>query len=342
MRILTYTEALREALVEEMSADKKVFLMGEDIGVYGGAFGITRGLLERFGCERVIETPISENSFVGMAIGTALTGLRPVVEIMFMDFIALAMDQIVNQSAKLRYVLGKQAKCPIVIRTPAGGGRCYGPTHSQTLTAWFVHTPGLKVVAPATPADAKMLLKASIRDDNPVVFVEHKLLYSIKEHVPAKVRIVEPLGYAKRIRKGTDITIISWSWQTQEAMHAVDELASYGVNAELIDLRSLKPIDIETIVESIKKTHRVLITAEEAPMAGVSSEISYQIFEHVFDYLDAPIKRLTCPDIPMPASPVLEKSAIPDREKIVHAVLEMIGFSSSDILRNKTGKTKKQ
>ena len=342
MRLLTYTEALREALAEEMSLDRRVILIGEDIGVYGGAFGVTRGLLEKFGHERIIETPISENSFVGMAIGAALTGLRPVVEIMFMDFITLAMDQIVNQSAKLRYVLGKQAKCPIVIRTPAGGGRCYGPTHSQTLTAWFVHTPGLKVVAPATPADAKILLKSSIRDDNPVVFVEHKLLYPIKGHVPAKIRTVEPLGHAKCLRKGTDITIIAWSWQTQEALQAVDELALHGINAELIDLRSLKPIDIETVVESVKRTHRVLITGEEPPMAGVASEIAAQIFEHVFDYLDASIRRLCCPDTPMPASPFLEKIAIPDRQKIVHAVLEMMGVSSDGTSERKKGKRKQR
>lgn len=324
MRTITYTEALREALNEEMKRDADVFLMGEDIGVYGGAFGVTRGLLERFGPERVRDTPISEQGFVGAAVGAALTGSRPVVEIMFMDFITLAVDQLVNQAAKLHYVFGDQARCPLVLRTVGGGGRCYGPTHSQSLEAWFTHTPGLKVVAPTTPADAKALLKAAIRDDNPVVFMEHKLLYGCRGEVPGGSNLTAPLGKARLARTGSDITMVAWSWMAQEAERAADDLQAQGVSAEVVDLRSLVPLDIESVTASVRKTHRVLIVQEAARTGGFGAEIGCRIFESVYDYLDAPLRRLTTPDVPLSASPVLERAAIPDRWRIAQAALELV------------------
>lgn len=324
MRTISYTEALREALQEEMTINPDVFLMGEDIGLYGGAFGVTRGLLGKFGAERVRDTPISEQGFVGASIGAALAGSRPVVEIMFMDFITLAVDQMVNQAAKLRYVLGKQARCPMVLRTVGGGGRCYGPTHSQSLEAWFTHVPGLKVVAPSTPADAKGLLKAAIRDDNPVVFMEHKLLYGCRGEVSGDPDTVIPLGKARMARTGTDLTIIAWSWMSAEAGRAAEDLDSKGISAEVIDLRSLIPLDMDTIIASVKKTHRVLIVQESCRTGGFGAEISARISETVYDYLDAPLLRLATPDIPLSASPSLERAAMPDRSRIFEAARKLV------------------
>jgi pyruvate/2-oxoglutarate/acetoin dehydrogenase E1 component len=324
VRTITYAEALREALAEELRRDKEVFLMGEDIGVYGGAFGITRGLLEQFGPDRVLDTPISEQGFVGAAVGAALAGSRPVVEIMFMDFITLAVDQLVNQAAKLHYVFGDQARCPLVVRTVGGGGRCYGPTHSQSLEAWFTHAPGLKVVAPSTPTDAKALLKAAIRDDNPVVFMEHKLLYGCKGDVPRDEGPVAPLGAARVSRTGSDITLVAWSWMAREAEAAAEELQARGVKAEVVDLRTLIPLDIQTVAESVRKTHRVLIVQEACRTGGFGAEIGCRLFESVYDYLDAPLRRLATADVPLSASPVLERAAIPDRNRIVEAALELV------------------
>jgi pyruvate/2-oxoglutarate/acetoin dehydrogenase E1 component len=324
LRTISYTEALREALQEEMTINPDVFLMGEDIGLYGGAFGVTRGLLGKFGAERVRDTPISEQGFVGAAIGAALAGSRPVVEIMFMDFITLAVDQMVNQAAKLRYVLGKQARCPMVLRTVGGGGRCYGPTHSQSLEAWFTHVPGLKVAAPSTPADAKGLLKAAIRDDNPVVFMEHKLLYGCRGEVSGDPDTVIPLGKVRMARTGTDLTIIAWSWMSAEAGRAAEDLDSQGISAEVIDLRSLIPLDMDTIIASVKKTHRVLIIQESCRTGGFGAEISARISETVYDYLDAPLIRLATPDIPLSASPSLERAAMPDRSRIFEAARKLV------------------
>jgi pyruvate dehydrogenase E1 component beta subunit len=324
MKTLTYTEALREALTEEMTRDPDVFLMGEDIGVYGGAFGITRGLLEQFGPERVRDTPISEPGFVGAAIGAAVVGSRPVVEIMFMDFITLAVDQMVNQAAKLHYVLGRQARCPLVLRAVGGGGRCYGPTHSQSLEAWFTHVPGLKVVAPATPADAKGLLMASIRDDNPVVFMEHKLLYGSRGEVPEGADALVPLGRARVARAGSDITIVAWSWMAAEAERAAADLHGEGISAEVVDLRTLIPLDVETLIESVKKTHRVLVVHEACQTGGFGAEVACRIFERLYDYLDAPIRRLAVSDVPLSASPGLEKAAIPDRVAIAGAARALV------------------
>jgi pyruvate/2-oxoglutarate/acetoin dehydrogenase E1 component len=365
VRTLSYADALREALREELTRDPAVFLMGEDIGIYGGAFGITRGLIDQFGPQRILDTPISEGSFVGAAIGAAIAGSRPVVEIMFMDFVTLAVDQMVNQAAKLRYVLGPQARCPLVLRAVGGAGRCYGPTHSQSFEAWFTHVPGLKVVAPATPADAKGLLKASIRDDNPVVFMEHKLLYGVQGTVPdasppmvrtvppdgssgagvpsprsairaarlsAKVSIrsganegLIPLGKARLAREGTDITLVAWSWMAAEAERAAQDLSAQGISAEVVDLRTLAPLDIETITASVKKTHRVLIVQEAPRTGGFGAEIGCRIFESVYDYLDAPLRRLTTPDVPFAASPALERTAMPDRHGITEVARKLVG-----------------
>ena len=324
MKTLTYTEALREALAEELTRDPNVFLMGEDIGLYGGAFGVTRGLMHQFGAERVRDTPISEQGFVGAAIGAALAGSRPVIEIMFMDFITLAVDQMVNQAAKLRYVFGPQASCPLVLRAAGGGGRCYGPTHSQSLEAWFTHVPGLKVVAPATPADAKGLLKSAIRDDNPVVFMEHKLLYGGRGDVPEGDDALIPLGQARLARPGTDLTIIAWSWMAAEAERAAVALDAQGVSAEVVDLRTLVPLDIETVLASVRKTHRVLIVQEASKTGGFGAEVGCRIFESAYDYLDAPLRRLAVPDVPLSASPVLEQAAMPDRHRIAQAALELV------------------
>ncbi len=325
MRTLTGCEALREALREEMRRDKTVFCLGEDIGVYGGAFGVTRGLLDAFGPERVLDTPISEAGFTGVAIGAALAGSRPVVEIMFMDFILLAFDQLANMAAKSRYVFGPHAACPLVIRTPGGGGRGYGPTHSQSLEALFAHIPGLKIVAPSTPADAKTLLKAAIRDDNPVLFVEHKLLYSLRGEVPARASSrVERLGKARVVRKGRDVTIVAWSWMTELARRAARDLAEAGVDAEVVDLRTLSPLDSETVMTSVARTGRLLIVEEGCRTGGFAAEIGFQAFESVFDRLDAPIRRVTCPDVPISASPVLEQAALPSQTAIAAAAAALM------------------
>ena len=331
---MTYVAALREALSEELARDDAVFLMGEDIGVYGGAFGVTRGLLDRFGPTRVLDTPVSEQGIVGAAIGAALVGSRPVVEIMFMDFMTLAMDQLVNQAAKLRYVFGRQARCPMVVRTVAGGGRNYGPTHSQSLEAWLVHTPGLKVAVPSTPSDAKALLKAAIRDPNPVVFIEHKRLYACKGPVPGKGRTTSgarsgrdgalPFGRARVAREGTDLTIVAWSWMAVEAERAAVELSDRGVSAELIDLRTLSPMDVAGVCRSVKKTGRLLVVEEACGTGGVSGEIAFRVFEEAHDYLDAPIRRVTAPDVPVPASPALECAVLPDSDRIVEAALALV------------------
>lgn len=325
MRTISYSDALREALTEELRRDRHVFVIGEDIGPYGGAFGVTRGMLDAFGPDRVIDTPISEEGFVGIAVGASLMGSRPVVEIMFMDFIPLAMDPIVNQAAKLRYVYGPQATCPVVIRAAAGGGRRYGPTHSQTFESWFMHTPGLRVVAPATPADAKGLLKSAIRDDNPVIFIEQKSLYSTRGPVPKTSRTTVPIGKARIAVKGADVTIIGWGRGAVEAEAAAARLDESGIRAEVIDLRSLNPLDMETIAASVRKTGRVVVTDESPRTCSVSAEIGCRIFEEVFDYLDAPIRRVTTPDIPLPASPTLEDAALPDSAKIAEAVMELVG-----------------
>lgn len=320
----SFTEAIRQALAEEMESDSTVFLLGEDIAAYGGAFGVTKGLLERFGAERVVNTPISEGGFIGMSVGAAMTGLRPVAEIMFMDFIALASDQLINQAAKLHYIFGEQARCPMVIRTPGGAGKRYGPTHSQSLEAWFMHVPGLKIVAPSTPADAKGLLKSAIRDDNPVLFLESKGLYNIRGPVPEQDDSAVPLGKARQVCEGEDLTIIAWSRMAYEAEAAVRELRKSGVTAELLDLRTLNPMDMHAITDSACKTGRVLIVDEATGTCGISAEIMARLFEQAFDYLDAPVRRLTGCAAPVCASPPLEDAALPDHQKIIDAAIDLV------------------
>jgi len=324
MRELTYAEAIREALRQEMRRDERVFLLGEDLGVYGGAFGVTYGLLEEFGEERVRDTPISEAAIAGAAIGAALTGMRPVAEIMFMDFITIAMEQLVNQGAKLRFMFGGKAKVPMVLRTPAGAGTGAAAQHSQSLEAWLVHVPGLKVVMPSTPYDAKGLLLASIRDDNPVIFVEHKLLYKTRGPVPEEDYTV-PLGVADIKREGKDVTIIATSVMVLRALQAAEELAEAGIEAEVVDPRTLKPFDAETVNRSVMKTGRALIVHEACLTGGVGAEIAARIAEGpAFDYLDAPIKRLAGLDIPIPYNRTLEYHTVPQVENIVEAARELV------------------
>ena len=320
--------ALRDAMAEEMARDERVFVLGEDIAGYGGAFKVTQGLAERFGAARVRNTPISENTICGAGVGAAICGMRPIVDIMFQDFITLAMDQIVNHAAKFHYMYGNQCTVPVVFRTPAGGGRCYGPTHSQSLEAWFMHVPGLKVVAPATPYDAKGLLKSAIRDDNPVIFIESKLLYGVKGEVPAFDEAggdyTVPIGEARVAREGEHLTLVSYSRMVGECERAATALAQSGIECEVIDLRTLAPLDMDTVAASVEKTGRALVVTEDCLTAGVSSEIAARIVEECFDFLQAPVRRVAAADTPVPCSDVLEKAALPDAQKIVDAAAKLL------------------
>lgn len=322
MREIMYWQAVNEALREEMERDPKVFLMGEDIAIYGGAYGVTRGLYEKFGEERVRDTAISEAAIVGAGLGAALTGTRPVVEIMYVDFMGIAMDQLNNQVAKIRYMFGGKCKVPLVIRTEGGAGRTLGAHHSQSLEAWFMHIPGIKVVMPATPYDAKGLLKSCIRDDNPVMYIEHKMLYNLKGQVPEGEYLV-PIGKAEVKKEGKDVTLLTYSRMVHFSLQAAQELEKGGISAEVIDLKTLLPLDIEAIVNSVKKTHKVVIVEEDCKTAGAGAEISSQIVENAFDYLDAPVIREAGADVPMPKSPVLEKLAIPSKDSIIKAVKQL-------------------
>jgi len=311
----TYLEAIREGLWEEMERDPDVFLLGEDIGVYGGAFKVTDGFIEHFGERRVVDTPISEGGIVGAAIGSSLMGLRPVAEMQFADFISCGFDQIVNFAAKCRYRW--EAPVPMVIRAPSGGGIHGGPFHSQNPEMWFVKTPGLKVVCPATAYDAKGLIKASIRDNDPVIFFEHKGLYRrIKEDLPAGDYTV-PLGKAKVVREGRDLSIVTYGAMVWTALEAADKLAGEGVSVEVVDLRTLQPLDRETICESVKKTSKVLLLHEDTRTGGMAGELAISITESVFEYLDGPIVRVTAPDTPVPFSPALEDAFLPNVEKVL-------------------------
>ncbi len=317
MREITYAEAIREALRQEMQRDERVFLIGEDIGVYGGAFGVTLGLLEEFGEERVIDTPISELTIAGALTGASMTGMRPVGEIMFMDFITLASEQLVNQAAKIRYMFGGKARLPFVLRTPAGSGTGAAAQHSQSLENWFVHIPGIKVVMPSTPYDAKGLLISAIRDDNPVLFVEHKLLYKTKGHVPEEPYTI-PLSTSEVKRVGRDLTIVATSIMVQRSLQAAEILSKEGIEVEIVDPRTLKPLDKAPIIESVKKTGRVLIVHEAYKTGGYGGEIAALIAEsEAFDYLDAPIVRLAGRDVPIPYNRTLEYHAVPQVENIV-------------------------
>jgi len=307
-----------------MLRDETVFVLGEDVGRHwGGAFRVTKGLAKEFGDERVRDTPISESAIIGVATGAAITGMRPVAEIMFGDLSALAMDQIANQAAKLRYMFGGQAKVPLVIRTPFGAGVNIAAHHSQSLEAWFMHVPGLKVAVPSTPYDAKGLLKTAIRDDNPVMFFEHKLLYSVEGPVPEEEYTV-PLGVADVKREGEDVTIFATLYMVHKSLAAAEELSKEGISAEVVDPRTLVPLDKQAIVNSVKKTGRIVIVTEDCKTGGVSAEIAALVAEEAIDYLDAPVKRVAEPDTPIPFSPPLEKFVIPDEKRIIGAVKEVV------------------
>lgn len=324
MRKLTYAQALNEALKQEMRRDPNIYVAGEDVGRYGGIFGVTAGLLEEFGDKRVKDTPITESAIIGSAVGAAAAGLRPVVELMFVDFIGVALDQLFNQAAKMKYMFGGKARLPLVVRTQCGGGMGAAAQHSQCLEAWFMHIPGLKVVIPSTPYDAKGLLIQAIRDDNPVFFIEHKMCYGLSGEVPEEPYVI-PFGKADVKRRGTDVTIVATLFMVQKALAAADKLAEERISAEVIDPRTLTPLDEEAILESVKKTHRLVIVHEEVKRAGSGAEIAAIVAEQAFDYLDAPIKRVAAPFTPVPFSPALEKEFIPDEGKIIAAVKEVVG-----------------
>ncbi len=324
MRELTYAEAIKEAMSEEMRRDKNVILFGEDVGIYGGAFGVSLGMVEEFGEERVRDTPISEAAIIGTATGAAVTGLRPIAEIQFSDFITIGMDQLVNQAAKIRYMFGGRAQVPMVLRTPEGSGTGAAAQHSSSNEAWYCHVPGLKVVAPSTPYDAKGLLKSAVRDNNPVVFFEQKLLYRKKGEVPEKEYTI-PLSRADIKRKGQCATVITYGRMLQRCLDAAERLSEEGIEPEIVDLRTLHPVDTETIVESVKKTGRVLIVHEAVKTGGLGGEIAAVIADsEAFYYLDAPIKRLGGLDVPIPYCPELEKNVVPQTEEILSTIRSMV------------------
>jgi pyruvate/2-oxoglutarate/acetoin dehydrogenase E1 component len=325
-REFTYVQALNEALREEMRRDERVFVMGEDVAIWGnkgGVYGVTSGLAEEFGLERVRDTPISEEAIVGTAVGAAVTGMRPVAEIMYVDFMALAMDPLVNQGAKLRYMFGGKARVPVVIRTQEGAGRGIAAQHSQSLEAWFMHIPGIKVAIPSTPYDAKGLLKTAIRDDNPVMFLEHKMLYATKGPVPTEEYAI-PFGQADVKREGKDVTLIGIHTMIPKGLAAAEKLAAEGIDVEVIDPRTLVPLDIETIVNSVKKTGRVVIAHEAYERGGVAGELAMQIMDHAFDYLDAPIARVAGRNVPVPYNLRLERAAIPQVEDLIAAIRKIV------------------
>ena len=322
MAQVRYVDALRDALREEMRRDSAVFLLGEDVAV-GGPFGVTSGLVDEFGDGRVINTPISEDIIMGLAVGAALVGRRPVVEMMFMDFITLAMNQLVNHAAKLHYMSGGQLSVPMVVRVQGGVAGGWGAHHSQSLESWFVHVPGLKVVAPSNPADAKGLLKAAIRDNNPVLFLEHRGLYFRQGEVDGTEAL--ELGSAKVIRSGTDVTIVAYLRMVSEALEAAQALEGRGVSAEVVDLRSLSPLDMETLLQSVNKTHRLVIAHEAVVSGGVGAEVAARVQDQAFDSLDAPVQRVGAPFAPVPASSVLEEAFLPGRDAILAAVERTVG-----------------
>jgi pyruvate/2-oxoglutarate/acetoin dehydrogenase E1 component len=323
MPVLTYAQALNEALREEMQADERVFVMGEDIGPHGGIFRVTKDLYNEFGAERVRDTPISEAAFVGLGVGSALVGMRPVVELLFMDFALVAADQIVNQAAKLRYMAGGAVSVPIVIRAQQGGGRGNGAQHSQSFESWFAQVPGLITVAPSTPADAKGLLKSAIRAGNPVMFIEHKLLYNTKGEVPTGEHIV-PIGKADVKRMGRDITIVSYSRTVLFALEAAEQLSQKGIEAEVIDLRTIEPLDMDTILESIRGTVRLLVVHESHTNCGIGAEIIVRVNEQASDVLITPARRLGAKHVPIPVAEPLEDAVLPQVADIVKAVEEMM------------------
>jgi pyruvate/2-oxoglutarate/acetoin dehydrogenase E1 component len=326
---LRYREALGAALREELRRDERVVLMGEDIGVFGGAFKVTEGLLDEFGEKRVRDTPISENTIVGVGVGAAMTGLRPVVELMTINFALLAFDQIVNSAAHIHYMFGGQARVPLVVRMPQGAGHQLGPTHSHCLEAMFLQVPGLLVAVPATPADAKGMLKTAIRDENPVIFIEHESLYGVRGEVPAGEDVLVPFGVARVAREGSDVTIVGISRMAQTAERAAATLSEqHGVEAEVIDPRTLRPLDLDTILASVRRTNRCVIVEEGWPHGGAGANLAALIGEQAFDDLDAPVQRVTGADVPMPYSRPLEDIAYPHEQQVLAAALATLGRST--------------
>jgi pyruvate dehydrogenase E1 component beta subunit len=321
----TYLEAIRAGLHEEMSRDSSVYVFGEDVAL-GGPFGVTNGLVEAFGKNRVVNTPISEGTVMGLAIGAAIAGLRPVVEIMFIDFITLAMDQLVNHAAKLHYMSGGQLKIPLTVRVQCGISGTMGAHHSQSLESWMLHVPGLKLVMPSNPADAKGLLKAAVRDANPVIFIEHRGLYGSRGKVPAGDWLVS-IGKASVARDGTDVTILALAKMVQTAIEVADALAAEGISAEVIDARSVSPLDIDTIVASVKKTSRLVVAHEAVEQGGIGAEFVAQVQQHAFYYLDSPILRVAAPFAPVPASPILEKIFVPGKQRLIETVRRVLSRS---------------
>ena len=324
MPLLTYRDAISLALREALRNDPRVFLMGEDIGAYGGAYAVTKGFLSEFGEDRVKDTPISESVIVGCGVGAAVGGLRPVVEIMTINFSLLAMDQIINNAAKLRAMSGGQVTVPLVIRTVSGGGRQLGATHSQSLEGWFATVPGLTVLCPATPYDALGLFRSAIKGNNPMIFVEHSLLYTLRGEVPEQYYEV-PIGKAEVKRPGDDITLVSYLRMTQVALRAAEKLAQEGIECEVVDLRSLRPLDLGPVLESVKKTSRCVIVEEAWRTGAIGAEVAAQVYERAFDDLDGEIRRVAGADVPMPYARALEQSAIPDEQDVIQAVRSFFG-----------------
>jgi pyruvate dehydrogenase E1 component subunit beta len=331
-RILSFREALREAMSEEMERDESIFLMGEEVGHYNGAYKVSEGMLDRFGEKRVIDTPIAETGFAGVGIGAAMVGLRPIIEFMTWNFSLTAADQLINNAAKLRYMSNGQFRLPIVFRGPGGAAHALAAQHSQALESLYAHVPGLKVVAPATPADAKGLLKASIRDDNPVMFIESEVMYALKGEVPAGEHVI-PLGTAEVKRPGRDVTIVTWSKMVHTVMKAAEELAGEGVEAEVVDLRTIRPLDEATVLGSVRKRHRCVVVQEGWPFAGVGAEIVALVAHEAFDELDAPPARVTNLDVPMPYARNVEEVVLPSPARVIAAVRGVLGLEHKAGLR---------
>ena len=323
MPVITYRDALNQALREEMARDKDVFLMGEEVGVYQGAYKVSRGLLEEFGPTRIVDTPITELGFAGVGVGAAMVGLRPVIEFMTWNFALLAIDQVVNSAAKMRYMSGGQVGCPIVFRGPGGAALQLAAQHSQSFESWYAHIPGLKVLTPGTPADAKGLLKSAIRDDDPVVFIEGEMLYNVKGEVPEGEHLV-PIGKAEVKRAGTDVTLVCHSKTVTVALKAAEQLAEEGISAEVVDLRTIRPLDTETVLNSVGRTHRCVVVEEGWAFAGVGAQIVDVVQLHAFDELDAPVLRVTGSDVPMPYNKHLERAAKADPAKVIAAVKRVL------------------
>lgn len=323
MRTIQFREALREAMSEEMRRDPRVFLMGEEVAEYNGAYKVSQGMLDEFGPERVIDTPIAELGFAGIGVGAAANGLLPIIEFMTFNFSLVAIDQVINSAAKIYSMSGGQYSCPIVFRGPTGNAGMLSSQHSQNFENWYANTPGLKVVVPSTPYDAKGLLKSAIRDADPVIFMESELMYGDKGEVPEEEYLI-PIGKANVVRPGENVTIVSFGKMMKVALASADELAKEGISAEVIDLRSVRPIDYDTLIESVKKTNRMVVVEEAWPLASISSELSYMVQRRAFDYLDAPVLRITNMDVPLPYAPTLIDAALPNVERTVKAVKEVL------------------